>query len=123
GTTASASEVRAAPGGLKMDRPDRPSPGSSLRMLDQGLTRPSIERRARVRSSPVGRRLARWAPGYLFIAPALVLTALLVIFPLAESFWASFHSFSLISRSAPAFLGLQNYVETLQDPHFLTTLQ
>lgn len=54
---------------------------------------------------------------YLFIAPATLVIAVLVLYPLARSLYESLHTDNLLSASH-AFSGLRNYTQVLADPAF-----
>ncbi len=77
-------------------------------------------RRPRGRGPPRGgieaadARLARW-----FVLPALATILLVALFPLAWTFWESFHVHDLRMpwRGTP-FVGLANYAEALGNPRF-----
>lgn len=47
---------------------------------------------------------------WTFTAPALVLTALLLVFPLIYTIWMSLHKWSGSALKAPAWLGAGNYI-------------
>ena len=68
-------------------------------------------------------RLSRAAP-YLFIAPAVLVMAGALLWPLAHSVWLSFHEWKLgTPQSAAVFTGLENYRILLADPDTLTSLR
>ncbi len=60
------------------------------------------------------------------LAPALILFALTVVYPLLRAIFLSFQSFSLVNPLATGFVGLQNYATLLRNPSYrevwLTTL-
>jgi multiple sugar transport system permease protein len=60
---------------------------------------------------------------YLLLAPALLVLAVIFLYPLLYSLWLSFHSFNL-NRPARGvrFVGLENYVDQLSDPAFYHSL-
>ena len=53
---------------------------------------------------------------YLYIAPFFVLFLIFLAYPVADSFWISFHKQQGIST--PEFVGLRNYLNLLEDPRF-----
>ena len=60
-----------------------------------------------------------WEP-FAFASPSLVVIAAVIVFPLAYSFWLSFHNFDLSVGPDYDFVGLKNYVEGLfGDQRFL----
>nr|WP_201447051.1 sugar ABC transporter permease [Conexibacter woesei] len=84
-------------------------------------------RAAAARRTPLwGRLRARVSPrdgvppgeprrvAYLYVLPALVLFAPLVLFPLAETVWFSFYSWSGVGPSRP--VGLENYRAVFENP-------
>ena len=66
------------------------------------------------------RRLA-----YLLLTPAVLIVALTTVYPLASSFWTSFHVLNLArSIDLGRFVGLQNYTDAFtDDPDFLEVLR
>ena len=88
--------------------------------------------RARVRAAPTGkahRPLARvrrywwkYGYGYLFILPAVMLYAVLVIYPFFQSVGLSFTDWDGAER-ARQFIGLSNYQELLHDPRLHAALR
>lgn len=70
--------------------------------------------------------LARWrvpATPYLFLLPALVMTAAIILFPVLQTLWLSLHDFVLFRPKAVRFVGLGNYVRALTDPVFWLSLR
>ncbi len=78
---------------------------------------------------------ARWTPArasraragtaalpWLLLAPALLATAVLVLFPAAETLWLSLHDVVLFRPRVRPFVGLQNYAIALADPVFWSSL-
>ncbi len=62
--------------------------------------------------------------GYIFIAPMLIGTSVLVIFPILSSFILSFTNWNFISGFQNAsFVGLQNYLNLLTSDVFLKSLR
>jgi multiple sugar transport system permease protein len=61
----------------------------------------------------------RWEP-WAFASPSLGLIALVIIFPLAYSFWLSLQNFDLSVGAEYEFVGAKNYGEVLfRDPRFM----
>jgi ABC-type sugar transport system permease subunit len=61
---------------------------------------------------------------YLMVAPALLITAAMGIYPMLYSLWMSFVEFDLlrISQFGTPFVGLANYAAVFADPRFTQTL-
>src|SRR4051812_33710184 len=53
----------------------------------------------------------------LMLAPAFILLALIVVYPIGRLIWNSFFDLRL-SGGAAKFVGIENYVLALQDPDF-----
>lgn len=62
----------------------------------------------------------KFAPVY-FLAPALILFSIFVIWPIFQSFWISFHKWS--GFGPMTWVGLKNYKNLLTDPRFLISLK
>lgn len=63
-----------------------------------------------------------WEPA-AFASPSLALIALVIVFPLAYSFWLSFRNFDLAVGPDSDFVGGANYVEALfNDTRFLNSI-
>lgn len=79
---------------------------------------------AALRDDPPPRGWARWLdPGEgalaaMLLAPAALLLALIIVYPVARLVWTSFQSLSLTSGVPAAYAGLGNYRAMLQDPLF-----
>lgn len=67
-----------------------------------------------------GRLVGKNTP-YLFIAPAFIVMAIMVFYPLGYGFWLSLTNMSLRTFKNPGFIGLQNYIRVFQDPDVLAT--
>ena len=81
---------------------------------------PDAPARARRR----GRSLANRATPYLFLAPALVVLAFGLLYPIAYMAYASFLDWSPSQRIGEAeFVGLRNYAGLLDDPNFRESLR
>jgi multiple sugar transport system permease protein len=68
------------------------------------------------------RRRRRLTDPYLLIAPALVLTVAIMLFPLVYSFYVSFLNYSLARPNDTSFAGIQNYIAMATQPSFLGAL-
>lgn len=49
--------------------------------------------------------------GILYVLPALVLFAVMVIYPIARSFYLSFFDYSILAPDAARFVGMDNYLK------------
>lgn len=59
-----------------------------------------------------------------FLAPALVLYALFLLYPMASAVWLSFTEWNGFATSSPEFVGLRNYLRLFtQDPVFWTAFR
>ena len=56
------------------------------------------------------------------LAPAFLLLALIVVYPVGRLIWTSFHELSLTSGLPRRFIGIENYLSLLDDPVFFTAL-
>jgi multiple sugar transport system permease protein len=64
----------------------------------------------------------RWEP-IAFASPSLILIAIVIVFPLAYSFWISFRNLDLSVGNESDFVGVGNYVEALvRDTRFLNSI-
>jgi multiple sugar transport system permease protein len=54
----------------------------------------------------------------LLLAPALAITAVIVLLPAAQTVWMSFHDFVLFRPKSRPFVGLDNYAKAFADPVF-----
>lgn len=53
---------------------------------------------------------------WILMAPAVAILFILVIYPLLWSLGLSFYKYSTMVPSPPSFVGLQNYIEAVNDP-------
>lgn len=61
---------------------------------------------------------------YLMIAPAVVILALTVGYPLLYTVWLSMHDAKLYNfLSSPPYVGMRNYARVLSDPYFIDSLK
>lgn len=60
----------------------------------------------------------------LFISPAFIVIAIILIYPLGYSLWLSFHEWTLRGfRQGIPFVGLQNYRDLFNNPDFINSLR
>ena len=83
--------------------------------------RQSVARASRPRGEPLGKRLRRALPAYMFILPGMLLFVAWTFYPLVYSFAMSFAKWNLIKSSQ--FVGLDNYARALGDPIFWLALR
>jgi multiple sugar transport system permease protein len=62
----------------------------------------------------------RMIAGFLFVLPAVLFTLAMFIFPLIMTAWMSLHNWPLLGQAT--FLGLQNYVDMVNDRQFWSSL-
>jgi len=62
-----------------------------------------------VRSTPVRHHWRRHAAGYAFVAPALVILAAFLLYPIGYSLWLSLHEWDGYTPRWGPFVGLENY--------------
>ncbi len=60
--------------------------------------------------------------GYGFLAPTVAVLAAVVAFPLIYSLVASFYSYTFVSPGFNLFVGLENYINALNDTYFWNSL-
>ena len=70
-----------------------------------------------------GWRLPRQATGYLMIAPAIIFLMVIVVYPLITVLRLSFFDFAGLRAQTATFTGLNNYINLLSDPIYLTSLK
>lgn len=75
--------------------------------------------RSRHGLSGMRRREARWC--YIFITPAILGLLLFCIGPMVASLWLSFTQYNMLT--APAWIGVENYVNLFQDDLFWKSLR
>jgi multiple sugar transport system permease protein len=62
------------------------------------------------------------ATPWLLLAPALLLTTVLVLIPAIQTAWMSLHDVILFRPRSRPFVGLENYAKSLADPVFWSSL-
>jgi multiple sugar transport system permease protein len=65
---------------------------------------------------------ARGATPYGFLLPAILVTALVILFPVVQTFWFSLHSYTLYDPDNAKFIGLRNFATALGDEVFWISL-
>lgn len=65
-----------------------------------------------------GRKRKKSLLPYWLISPSVIITLVIVFYPMLEAVWTSFFDFVLFKPKATAFIGLDNYIALLQDPVF-----
>ena len=53
---------------------------------------------------------------WIFLAPAMIFFLGYMLYPVLRVLWLSFTDYKYLSRDPANFVGLQNYVEALNDP-------
>lgn len=72
---------------------------------------------------PVRRsRIGRWVTPYLFIAPSLIMTVAIMLYPLAYSLYISFTDYSLSRPGQVRVVGLDNYIWAITEPGFFLSI-
>ena len=75
-----------------------------------------------MRAATLAIRRKRWEP-FAFASPSLVLIAIVIVFPLAYSFWLSLVNLDLSVGPEQDFVGAKNYVEALvRDERFVGSI-
>jgi len=59
---------------------------------------------------------------YILLLPSLIIMAFVVAYPIIYSFYISFTNYTLLSSSAPKFVGFKNYLTLFKDNVFLRAL-
>lgn len=75
-------------------------------------------RRRTTRSGGSDRRASHWWVPWLFLAPGLILFAVVVGYPLLRSLQISFYQWAVLPTDASTFVGLGNYTRALGDEQF-----
>ncbi|WP_262380183.1 carbohydrate ABC transporter permease [Nonomuraea sp. PA05] len=73
----------------------------------------------------IGRRVRLGEPGtaWIFMTPALLLLAGMLLYPIFYTFWVSLSDFDLATFQPAGWVGLRNYTAVLHDPGFLESLK
>ena len=75
-------------------------------------------------SSRSWHRIYRRLEPAVFIAPAFIVIAVILVYPLGYSFWLSFHEWTLRNfRKGIPWIGLENYIDLFTNPEFLISLK
>ena len=56
--------------------------------------------------------------GIMLLAPAFLLLALIVVYPIGKLIWNSFYDLRLSGGGGIKFVGIENYVLVFKDPDF-----
>jgi multiple sugar transport system permease protein len=67
-------------------------------------------------------RFRDWG-NWVYVLPALFFFLLYMLYPIIKAVWISFTDYQYLSQAAPKFIGLQNFVNVLADPVFVTGLK
>lgn len=59
---------------------------------------------------------------YLYIAPSIIIIAIIIFYPLLYGFWLSLSNMSLTTFLNPKFVGFKNYVKLFSDDELISTL-
>lgn len=98
------------------------SPTSTIAPAATRLERPDLDDSGRMlRRNRRGRWDVKVSP-YLYISPFFLLFALVGLFPLVYTAYVSLHDWHLIGGQGE-FVGVQNYVDVVQQPRFMTALR
>jgi multiple sugar transport system permease protein len=57
---------------------------------------------------------------FAFLAPALLIEAAIIVYPVSQTFWMSLHDFVLFRPNNAPFVGLGNFLRAFSDPVFWT---
>jgi len=78
---------------------------------------------AKYRPSPWRQLLRRIEPA-LYISPAFIVIAVILVYPLGYSFWLSFHQWTLRTfKKGIPWVGMENYTDLFSNPDFLNSLR
>jgi multiple sugar transport system permease protein len=77
---------------------------------------------ARPRARLSARRRKEAFAAFLFLAPGMLLFALVIVYPIARAFQVSLYQWSIVPTQASRFLGLHNYNRAIHDPVFWRAL-
>ena len=68
------------------------------------------------------RKIGRQVLPYALLSPAVLVTLLIVFFPMVQAAWMSLHQYILFKPNDIHFIGLQNFTTALQDEVFWISL-
>ena len=75
------------------------------------------------RSSNYHRIFRKFEPAF-YIAPAFIVLAIILLYPLGYSFWLSFHQWTLRTfRQGIPFIWFENYTDLFSNPDFLNSIK
>ena len=74
------------------------------------------------RRRPLFSRTHGW-DNWIYLLPAALFFFIYMFYPILRSMWMSFTNYKYISQAPAQFVGLQNYIDAIKDPVFLTGLQ
>lgn len=100
---------------MRQPRPENTSDANA------GRTRPAAIARRMISARPHFSR-AHLAPAF-FLAPAILITAGVVLFPVAQTLWLSLNSYVIYDPDATRFVGLANFAQALKDEVFWIALK
>ncbi len=60
--------------------------------------------------------------GYALLAPAVLLTVVIIVYPILDGILTSFYARSMLQPDARSFIGVENYLRLLRDGSFHTAL-
>ena len=83
----------------------------------------SVRAKARPRRRGASLEANRRRFGYILLTPAVIVLALLTLYPTLYMLFISFHQWSIIPTLPRPFIGLKQYSDILQNPEFLNTLR
>jgi multiple sugar transport system permease protein len=76
-----------------------------------------------IHSKPLHRFYRRFEPAF-YIAPAFIVLAIVLLYPLGYSLWLSVHQWMLRSfRQGVPFIGFKNYIDLFSNPDFLNSIK
>jgi multiple sugar transport system permease protein len=74
------------------------------------------------KTTDTGMGLVRKSTPYLYLSPTLLLLTVLSLIPIGTVVYYSLMDNVIITQTAPAFVGINNYIEVLTDDRFLQAL-
>jgi multiple sugar transport system permease protein len=83
-----------------------------------------------VTAPPVGARPKRslraryrnWG-NWIYLLPFLFFFVIYMAYPILKSMWMSFYDYQYLSNSPAPFVGLQNFINAIKDPIFITGMR